>query len=75
MLRATAREASANGAPASAAGYLLRALRESPERALRAELLLELGEAQLHAGIPGATARIRETLQLQDDPRRRARPA
>jgi DNA-binding CsgD family transcriptional regulator len=72
MLRAAAREASANGAPASAASYLQRALHESPARALRAELLLELGQAQLQAGIPGATARIRATLELQDDPRRRA---
>ncbi len=72
MLRAAAREASVNGAPASAASYLQRALRESPERALRSELLLELGQVQLHAGIPGAAEHIRATLELQDDPRHRA---
>ena len=71
-LRAAARDASANGAPSSAASYLQRALRETPDRELRAELLLELAEAELHAGIPGATARVRAALDLQEDPRRRA---
>ena len=72
VLRDAAREASANGAPASAASYLQRALLESPARELRAELLLELGEAELRAGIPDAAARARAALALVDDPRRRA---
>ncbi|MGA2929242.1 MAG: AAA family ATPase [Solirubrobacteraceae bacterium] len=71
-LRDAAREASANGAPASAATYLERALVETPPPASRAQLLLELGDAQLRAGLPGATERIRASLELSSDPRRRA---
>jgi DNA-binding CsgD family transcriptional regulator len=71
-LRTAAREASRAGAPASAANYLERALQEAQPRRQRAELLLELGEAQLQAGVAGATGRMREALEIHDDPRRRA---
>lgn len=72
LLRGAAREASASGAPASAASYLERALREAPPRELRAELLFELGQVQLHAGLAGATQHMREARDLHDDPCRRA---
>ncbi|MGO9959845.1 MAG: tetratricopeptide repeat protein [Solirubrobacteraceae bacterium] len=41
-------------------------------RAARAELLVELGEAHMHAGVSDATERLREAFTLQDDPRTRA---
>ncbi len=71
-LRDAAREASASGAPGSAAAYLERALAETVPRLVRADLLVELGEAQLHAGVSGATERMREALGLQEDPLARA---
>ena len=72
VLRAAAQEATATGAPASAASFLERAVQEAPPRALRAELLVELAEAQLKAGLPGAAQHMREALDLQDEPRGRA---
>ena len=72
VLRAAAREANTGGAPASAVGYLERALAEAQPATLRAELLLELGEAQLRAGLPGAARSMREALAISTDPRRRA---
>jgi DNA-binding CsgD family transcriptional regulator len=72
VLRAAAREADASGAPGSTASYLERAIQETQRPAARAELLLELGEAQLHAGLAGATQRMREALDMHADPRRRA---
>jgi DNA-binding NarL/FixJ family response regulator len=72
VLRGAAREASVGGAPASAASYLERALHETPAHGVRADLLVELGEAQLQAGLPGAARRLREALELHGDPGRRA---
>ena len=72
VLRAAAREASASGAADSAVVYLERALKEAQPRGERAELLVELGEARLRAGMPSGTERIREALALHADPRRRA---
>jgi DNA-binding CsgD family transcriptional regulator len=71
VLHRAAREAVASGAPESASSYLERALGETQPPAVRAELLLELGEAQLQAGLPGATERIREALDFSTDPHRR----
>lgn len=71
VLRAAARQAVASGAPGSAASYLERAIEAQP-RPARAELLLELGEVQLQAGLAGATHRMREAVELSTDPRRRA---
>jgi DNA-binding CsgD family transcriptional regulator len=73
ILRAAAREANASGAPVSAGSYLERALAETHVPETRAELLLELGEAQLRAGTPGATEHLREALELDIDPRQQAR--
>ncbi len=73
VLRAAAREASARGAPVSAASYLERALRETGAPEARAELLLELGQARLQAGIAGATECLREALELDTDSRQQAR--
>jgi hypothetical protein len=53
VLRAAAGEALASGAPGSAVRYLERALAETQPQPVRAELLLELGEAQLQAGWRG----------------------
>jgi DNA-binding CsgD family transcriptional regulator len=72
VLRAAAREAIDSGAPASAASYPERALQEPRLPAARCELLLELAEAQLQAGLRGATERMREALELSTDSRRRA---
>jgi DNA-binding CsgD family transcriptional regulator len=72
VLREAARDARGSGAPGPAVSYLERAVKEAPPRALRAELLLELGEAQLHAGLPGAVRTVREALDLHGEPRRRA---
>jgi DNA-binding CsgD family transcriptional regulator len=73
VLQAAAREASASGAPVSAGSYLERALAEAQVPETRAELLLELGEAQLRAGVAGATERLREALELDIDSRQQAR--
>ena len=73
VLRAAAREASASGAPGTAANYLERALADARSRELRADLLVELGRAQLDAGLEGATQSIRDALDLLDDPRRRGK--
>jgi len=72
VLRAAAREASASDAPASAAPYLERALQEAPPPPIRGELLLELGEARLQAGLGGAIDRMEEALDLCPGGRRRA---
>ena len=72
VLRAAGRAASASGAAESAVVYLERALQEAQPCGVRAELLLELGEPRLRAGMPGGTERIREGLELHADPRRRA---
>ena len=72
VLRGAAREASVAGSPGSAASYLERALAETPPREVREESLLELGEAELQAGLPGAARHMREALDVHPDPRRRA---
>jgi DNA-binding CsgD family transcriptional regulator len=73
VLRAAAREAGASGAPASAIGYLERALAETQDPEVRAELLLELGQAQLLAGLAGATSRLQQALELATDPAQQAK--
>ena len=72
VLRAAAREASASGAAASAATYLERAVQEAPPPAVRGELLLDLGEARLQAGLGGAIDRMEEALDLCPEGHRRA---
>jgi DNA-binding CsgD family transcriptional regulator len=73
VLRAAAREARASGGPSSAVSYLERALLETAAPEARAQVLLELGEAQLQAGHPGATARLRQALEFDTDPHHQAR--
>lgn len=68
VLRDAAREAGASGAPGSAVGYLERALAEAQPPESRAELLRELGEAELQAGLGGATERLEQALGLATDP-------
>jgi DNA-binding CsgD family transcriptional regulator len=53
QLRTAAREATAAGAPESAAAYLRRALAEPPSPDGEAGTLLELGVAEFSAGQPG----------------------
>ncbi|HST39331.1 MAG TPA: AAA family ATPase, partial [Conexibacter sp.] len=61
------------GSPEVAARFLLRALDESPERDLRAELLIDLGRADALAGHPTAPERLRDAVALLDHPQARAR--
>lgn len=59
-LRRVAARALAQGAPACALTWLTRALAESPPRAVRSELLLELGSAELRLGMPEALDHLRD---------------
>jgi DNA-binding CsgD family transcriptional regulator len=73
VLRDAAREAGASGAPGSAVGYLERALAERQVPESRADLLREIGEAQLQAGLGGASERLEQALELATDPEQQAR--
>ena len=53
QLHTAAREATARGAPESAAAYLRRAIAEPPSADRVSDLLLELGLAEFSAGQPG----------------------
>jgi DNA-binding CsgD family transcriptional regulator len=59
-LREAARSATAHGAGDIARRYLERALAEPPGAMLRSELLLELGEAEVASGAPGALDHLRQ---------------
>ena len=72
-LHTAARRALAGGAPEAAAGYLLRALEESPPQAARADLLVDLGRAEALAGLPSAVERLRTAVALLEHPTARAR--
>jgi DNA-binding CsgD family transcriptional regulator/tetratricopeptide (TPR) repeat protein len=72
-LRRAAVRAMADGAPASAARQLQRALAEPPDAASRPEILLELARAEAAAGTPTAPERIRAALEPVDDADGRAR--
>jgi DNA-binding CsgD family transcriptional regulator len=71
-LRATARRALAQGAPASAAEYLRRALREPPPAEMRPAVLAELGQAEATAGRAEAIAHLEAAIALVDRPEERA---
>ena len=73
VLRDAAREAGVSGAPGSAVSYLERALAESQAPESRADLLSEIGEAELQAGVGGATERLEQALELATDPEQQAR--
>jgi DNA-binding CsgD family transcriptional regulator len=73
-LRTAADRALREGAPASAAQYLRRALTEPPPGELRRELLAELAKAEAISGDPAsASQRLSEALDTTAEPRDRAR--
>jgi DNA-binding CsgD family transcriptional regulator len=67
VLRAAAAAVLAQGAPDAASQYLRRALAEPPDKAIRAELLLELGRAEASALDPAAPAHLAEAYALAAD--------
>jgi DNA-binding CsgD family transcriptional regulator/tetratricopeptide (TPR) repeat protein len=71
-LRDTAVAALAEGAPATAADLLRRAIREPPAESDRADILVTLGRAEAAAGEPGGAERLGHALEITTDPHRRA---
>ena len=71
-LRSAAARALGRGAPESAAGYLRRALAETPDVRLHAELSHELGRAEKVLRDPAAADHLLESLRLTRDPVARA---
>ena len=71
-LRSAAARALGRGAPESAAGYLRRALAETADVRLHAELSHELGWAEKVLGDPAAADHLLESLRLTRDPVARA---
>jgi DNA-binding CsgD family transcriptional regulator len=67
LLAGAAREALSRGAPESAASFLSRALAEPVRPHARAELLGELGQAELLARDPAAAGHLTEAVELSDD--------
>ena len=69
-LREAAQRASGEGAADVARSYLERALAEPPDEHQRADVLFELGSAELRSGQPGALGHLQEALGLvQGQPR------
>jgi DNA-binding CsgD family transcriptional regulator len=62
VLRAAATRSARRGAPDAAAAYLRRALAEPAAGALRADLLRELGRAEISAGQPDGVAHLQDAL-------------
>jgi DNA-binding CsgD family transcriptional regulator len=71
-LRTAAARALRRGGAESAAAYLQRALAETTDVSLRAELLGELARAEKVLGHPAAAEHLRESLRLTSDPAVRA---
>src|SRR5215472_8338251 len=71
-LRAAATRALELGGAESAAAYLRRALAETADVSLRAELLGELGRVEKVVSYPAAAEHLREALALASDPAVRA---
>lgn len=71
VLRAAARTALGSGAVSSAVGLLRRALAEGA-REDHGDLLAELAQAEVQAGLPEAAARLSDAIQACEDPRQRA---
>ena len=67
QLRSAAREATARGAPESAAAYLRRARAEPPSADRDPDLLLELGLAEFSAGQPGWHDHLEGATEAADD--------
>jgi len=72
LLRRVAGRALTQGAPAAAVVWLARALAEPPPPASRPEVLLELGSAELRAGVPGAGAHLTAAVAEIRQPAQRA---
>jgi DNA-binding CsgD family transcriptional regulator len=70
-LRAAASAASTRGAPGQAARYLRRALSEPPALSDRAEVLHQLGAAELMARDPSATVHLAQSLDATENPEAR----
>lgn len=69
-LREAAHRASGEGAGDVAKSYLERALAEPPVADQRADVLFELGSAELSSGLPGAIGHLEEAHRLvQEEPR------
>jgi DNA-binding CsgD family transcriptional regulator len=68
LLRRVAADAHARGAPAAAAAWLGRALAEPPPPATKAEVLLELGSAELRLAAPQAVEHLATAVELIEDP-------
>ncbi|HEY1915607.1 MAG TPA: AAA family ATPase [Streptosporangiaceae bacterium] len=66
-LRQAARNAMALGSPATAAGYLGRVVAEAQPTADYVETLIELGRAQVAAGIPSAEPHLRQAADSATD--------
>jgi DNA-binding CsgD family transcriptional regulator len=71
ILQAAARWALASGAVGTAVGLLRRALEEG-SREGHAELLAQLAQAEVQAGLPQAVARLGEAIDASRDPHQRA---
>src|SRR5215471_8882800 len=71
-LRGAAARAMRRGAPESAVAYLGRALAETADVGLRAELLHELGLAEKVLADPAAVQHLRESMELTSDAVQRA---
>jgi len=72
-LRDAARVAGARGAPESAARYLARALTEPPAPSVRAEVLIELAQAEAASGSSEALQRCDQALEHVENSAARAR--
>lgn len=72
LLRRAADRALAQGAPSAAICWLSRALAEPPPAALRPDVLLELGTAELRLGMPQALDRLQEAVTANQSPRQLA---
>jgi DNA-binding CsgD family transcriptional regulator len=71
-LRAAARDAYARGAPEAAVRYLRRALDEPCAARETADVLVELGRAEIRANQPGALEHLGEAVAGAQDPSTRA---
>jgi DNA-binding CsgD family transcriptional regulator len=68
LLRRVGGDALARGAPAAAVAWLGRALAEPPPLGARAEVLLDLGSAEVRLGAPGAVTHLTEAVELSGRP-------
>jgi DNA-binding CsgD family transcriptional regulator len=68
LLRRVAARAFAQGAPAAALVWLKRASAEPPPLVSRAEVLFEMGSAELRLGMPDAVVHLQEAVATLRDP-------